>query len=372
MTASKFRARPASRSATPLRPALLGLVALTFLAACEEEVVPESEPIRPVRVAVAQSDTGGETVMLTGEIRAQDTVVLGFRTSGRMISREVSIGDTVSAGQLLARLEDTTQRNTIQAARAELFAAEGDVDRTEADYGRQTELLERGFTTRVRYDSALQAFRQAEARADTARAQLANAEEALAFTALYADATGVVTAIGAEPGEVVQAGAMVVRLARDNGRDAVFDVPERLIQMADPDSAVSIALVSDPTTTATGRVREVAPEADAVTRTFQIRVGVSDPPASFRLGSAVSGSVILPGTTSTPLPATALTTVDGEPAVFVVDPDTGIVALRQVGVGRFDIARALITDGLQDGDIVVTAGVQALRPGQTVRIGEDR
>ena len=354
-----------------MKRAVMCLAVLSLLAACDEETAPESEPVRPVRVAIAQSDSGGETVTLTGEIMAQDTVVLAFRTNGRVISRSVNIGDAVVAGDLLARLEDTTQRNVVRAAQAELTAAEGDVDRTETDFGRQSELLARGFTTQQRYDTALQAFRQAEARTDAARAQLANAEETLSFTALYADASGVVTAIGAEPGEVVGAGSMVVRLARDNGRDAVFDVPERLFGTATPDSAIAVALVSDPSATASGRVREVAPEADPVTRTFRVRVGLSDVPANFRLGSAVAGSIVLAGSEATPLPAGALTTLDGEPAVFVVDPDTSTVDLRSVTIDRFDIARALVTDGLRDGDIVVTAGVQALRPGQQVRIGED-
>lgn len=309
---------------------------------------------------------------LTGEIRAQDNVTLGFRTSGRITERPVSIGDTVEAGQIVARLEDTTQSNTLRASEAEVFAAESDLDRAETDYQRNAQLLERGFNTQQRYDVALQIFRQAGARGDAARANLANAQEALAFTALYADAPGVVTAVGGEPGEVVSAGRMVVRLARDNGRDAIFDVPERLIRSADPASEISISLVSDKAETATGRVREVAPEADAVTRTFQVRVGLSDVPASFRLGSAVTGSVTLGGTASTPLPAAALTTSDGQPAVFVVDPDTGIVELRNVGIDSFDIARVLVSEGLQDGDIVVSAGVQALRPGQTVRVGEGR
>ncbi len=354
-----------------MKRTVMCVAAFALLAACDEETPPASEPVRPVRVAIAQSDSGRETATLTGEIMAQDTVLLGFRTSGRMVNRTVNVGDTVTAGDLLARLDDTTQRNVIRAAQAELTAAEGDVNRTETDFGRQVELLERGFTTQQRYDTALQAFRQAESRADAARAQLDNAEESLAFTALYADASGVVTAIGAEPGEVVATGAMVVRLARDNGRDAVFDVPERLFGSTAPDATITVALVSDPAVTAPGRVREVSPQADPVTRTFRVRVGLSDVPANFRLGSAVTGSVALAGSESTPLPAAALTTLEGAPAVFVVDPESGTVDLRRVTVARFDIARALVTDGLRDGDIVVTAGVQSLRPGQQVRIGED-
>ncbi|WP_223427288.1 efflux RND transporter periplasmic adaptor subunit [Tateyamaria pelophila] len=345
---------------------------LTILAACREEPEPISEPIRPVRVILAQSDAGGETVTLTGDIRAQDTVTLGFRTSGRVVNRFVDVGDSVEPAQLLARLEDTTQRNAIAAAQAEVQAAEGDADRAETDYERNAQLLERGFNTQQRYDVALQTLRQARARADAARANLANAQEALAFTALYADASGVVTATGAEPGEVVAAGAMVVRMARDNGRDAVFDVPERLIQSADPTASVQVALVSDNSAVANGLVREVAPQADAVTRTFLVRVGLSDVPDSFRLGSAVTGSLELAGLAATPLPATALTTMEGDPAVFIVDPGTGIVELRKVEIGRFDIAEVWVTQGIADGETVVTAGVQTLRPGQEVRVGEGR
>ena len=272
------------------------LLVFLVLTGCEEEATPESEPVRPVRVTVAQSTAGGETVRLTGDVRAQETVLLGFKTGGRRVTRTVNVGDTVEAGDLLARLEDATQLNTVQAAKAELSAAEGDVDRTETDYGRQAELLERGFTTRQRYDTALQVLRQAQSRADAARAQLANAQETLSFTALYADAPGVVTAVGAEPGEVVAAGAMTVQVARDNGRDAVFDVPERLISTVDPNAVIDVSLVSNPDAVATGRVREVAPEADPVTRTFQVRVGLSDVPDSFRLGSGV-GVLVMQGTT---------------------------------------------------------------------------
>jgi RND family efflux transporter MFP subunit len=353
-----------------MRHAVILFSALAALAACKEETGPVSEPIRPVRVVVAQSEAGGETETLTGDIRAMETVGLGFRTGGRVLTRLVDVGDTVEGGQLIAQLEDTTQRNAIAAAQAELFAAEGDADRAKADYDRNAQLLERGFNTRQRYDIALQTFRQAQARVDAALAGLSNAEEALAFTALYADASGVVTAIGAEPGEVVSAGAVIVRIARDNGRDAVFNVPQRLVQAADPTAPVEVALVSDSTVTTTGLVREVAPEADPVTRTFQVRVGLSEVPAAFRLGSAVTGTINLGGLAATPLPASALTTSEGEPAVFVVDPDTGIVDLRQVEIARFDISRVWVTEGVLDGDAVVTAGVQTLRPGQQVRLGE--
>ncbi|MDD7911990.1 efflux RND transporter periplasmic adaptor subunit [Pseudovibrio exalbescens] len=347
----------------------LSFLLLLILVACEGEVAPQSEPVRPVRVILAQSMASGETLRLTGDIRAEDLAVLSFRTGGRLVTRSVGVGESVEAGDLIGRLEDVTQLNNVRSAEAELFAAEGDVDRTSVDYSRQSELLERGFTTRQRYDTALQVYRQAQARANAARAQLENARETLAFTALYADAPGVVTAVGAEPGEVVGAGTMVVQLAREEGRDAVFDVPERVLRAVPYNADIRVALVSDPSITTTGRVREVSPQADPITRTFQVRVGLAPVPEEFRLGSAVTGNVTLQGSSAIPLPASALTTVEGRPAVFVVNSETESVELRPVEIGTFDLSQVMVISGLVEGEVVVTAGTQALRNGQAVRVG---
>jgi RND family efflux transporter MFP subunit len=203
---------------------------------------------------------------------------------------------------------------------------------------------------------------------DAAEAQLSTAETQLSYTDLLADGPGVVTARGAEPGEVVAAGRMIVRLAREGGRDAVFDVPARVKDQAHPDVDVTVSLSTDPQVQAQGRVREVSPEADPVTRTFQVRVGLTAPPETMRLGSTVTGTVELGGGGGMAVPAAALTSSQGEPAVWVMDPGNGTVALRPVDVARFELDRVLIAHGLADGELVVTAGVQTLRPGQQVRL----
>lgn len=214
-------------------------------------------------------------------------------------------------------------------------------------------------------------MRAARSAADAAEARVGTAEEQLAFTELYADAPGVVTAVGAEPGEVVAAGAMVVTVARQGGRDAVFDAPERLLRQSPPDPVVTVMLTSDPAVRAEGRVREVTPQADPVTRTFRVRVGLIDPPADLRLGSTVTGEIHLGRAAGVELPASALVESGGGPAVYVFDTETGEVRLRPVQVASFDLASVLIADGLADGETVVTAGVQALRPGQKVRLAGD-
>jgi RND family efflux transporter MFP subunit len=161
---------------------------------------------------------------------------------------------------------------------------------------------------------------------------------------------------------------MVVTLARQGGRDAVFDVPGQLMRTATRDTPVTVFLIDDPRITATGRVREVAPQADPVTRTFRVRVGLPDPPAAMRLGSTVTGRIDLPSEAVINVPSSALITSNQQPAVWVVDPTTSTVALRPIDVLRFDPDAVVVAKGLAPGDIVVTAGVQALYPGQKVRL----
>jgi len=350
------------------RPIPAALAAVLLLTACEEAAEPLPEPIRPVRVTVAENRLLADTASLTGVIEAAETAALAFRTGGRVIERHVGVGDRVAGGEIVARLDPEVQRNQLAAAQADLMSALGERDRTEAEFDRQAQLLERGFTTRVRYDEALQARNAARSRVDALTAMEANAQEQLAFTALYADAPGVVTAVGAEPGEVVAAGQMVATLAREGGRDAVFDVPERLLRMAPPESVITVALASDPSIATTGRAREVAPQADPATRTFRVRIGLIDPPAAFRLGAAVAGSVTMGADEGVELPASALVERDGAPAVFVFDPAAGAVSLRPVTVARFDLATVVLQDGVAPGESVVIAGVQSLRPGQRVRL----
>jgi RND family efflux transporter MFP subunit len=157
-------------------------------------------------------------------------------------------------------------------------------------------------------------------------------------------------------------------VARKDGRDAVFDVPGQLLRSAPSDPLITVSLTDDPAVTAIGRVREVSPQADPVTRTFEVKVGLTDPPATMRLGSTVVGRMQLEATPTIEIPASALTAINRRPAVWVVDPSSLTVSLRNVDILRQDPATVAIFEGLASGDIVVTAGVQALHPGQKTRL----
>ena len=342
-------------------------IAMAGLAGCQEPAPPAPE-VRPVRTITVERRAGGEAVSLTGHIRAQDQVNLAFRLDGRMIERRVNVGDRVAAGQVAARLDPQIQQNALRSAQANLSAAQGQLTQARNAFERQQELLAKGFTTRARFDEAQQALQTAQAQVDSVAAQLRSAQEQLSYTELQADAPGTVTAIGAEPGEVVRAGQSIVQVARQGGKDAVFDVPAQIIRTAPRNPAIEVVLSDAPDVRTAGRVREVAPEADPVTRTYQVKVGLTDPPEAMRLGATVTGRTQLAAPGGVEIPASALTQANGRPAVWVVDSASQTVSLRNVDVARHDPASVVVSQGIEPGEIVVTAGVQALRPGQKVRL----
>ncbi|MBS9476905.1 efflux RND transporter periplasmic adaptor subunit [Ancylobacter radicis] len=355
---------------TTVRPLAIVVMlgASLLLAGCGEEAEVEAPAPRPVRVVTVEKVMGGQVASFTGEVLAQDEASLAFRVSGRMIERSANVGDQVKAGQVVARLDPQNALNALRSAQAALAAAESQLVTAANTFGRQEQLLGNGFTTQANHDAARTALQAAQSGVDNAEAQLKIAQDNVSYTDLVADAAGTVTARGAEPGEVVQAGQMILQLARQGGRDAVFDVPANILRSASADQVITITLSDDPGVTATGRVREVAPQADPVTRTFRVRVGLDNPPAAMRLGSTVIGRVELGATAAIELPASALTAVNERPAVWVVDPVTGTVALRNIELRRFSQASIAVESGLSPGDVVVTAGVQALHPGQKVRL----
>jgi membrane fusion protein, multidrug efflux system len=348
---------------------LRGLAILTLLTACgageEEAAAPE---IRPVRVVSVRELSGGETVSLTGTIQAENEVNLAFRIGGRLIERLVNVGDRVEAGQVVARLDPQDDENALRAARAELAGARGQLVEAENNYERQQTLLRDGWTTRVRYDEARQNLDTIQSRVDAAQAQLNIAKNRLSWAELHADSAGTITAREVETGEVVQAGQMVYRLAREDGRDAVFDVPAQMMDQAPADPEIEVFLTLNRNVRAVGHVREVSPQADPVTGTFQVKVSLERPPAEMRLGSTVTGQMVIGTEPGIEIPASALTRADGQPAVWVVDEATDTVTLRNIELVRHDPARVVVAEGLEEGEAVVTAGVQALRPGQQVRI----
>jgi RND family efflux transporter MFP subunit len=347
---------------------LFALLIPALLASCSQQTETSAPEPRPVRAITAERREAGVPITMTGRIEAEDEVALSFRIAGRILESGLKVGDPVKPGQLVARLESQNERNSLRSAQAGLAAAQGQLTQARNHYERQETLLAQGWTTRANYDQAQQALRTAQSQVEAAEAQLKTAHDLVGFTEIIADSPGVVTALGPSAGEVVQAGQMIVRVARKDGRDAVFDVPAQLLRSAPQSPQISVSLTDDPKVTAIGRVRTVAPQADPVTRTFEVKVGLTDPPSAMRLGATVTGRMETEAVSMIALPSSALTKHNGMPAVWIVDAPQRTVAIRNVEVVRFDQASVVISQGLDTGEIVVTAGVQALHPGQKVRL----
>ena len=338
------------------------------LAGCNDHTEAAAPEPRAVRTVTVEKREAGTPVTLTGRIEAEDEVDLGFRISGRLLENSGRLGDRVETGQLLARLEPQNEMNQLRSAEANLAAAQAALTQAQNHFERQDKLLKQGWTTRANHDQATKAVQTTQAQVDSAEAQLKAAKDLVSFTKLVADAPGVITEVGPRAGAVVQAGQMIVKLARKDGRDAVFDVPAQLIRSAPSDPQIIVSLASDPSITAQGRVREVSPQANPVTRTFDVKVGLTDPPTAMQLGATVNGRMEMEAFPVIDIPASALTRFNQQPAVWIVDPSSLTVSPRNVEVLRYDPDSVAISQGLDTGEVVVTAGVQALHPGQKVRL----
>jgi RND family efflux transporter MFP subunit len=345
---------------------------LPWLSACSRTQEAPAPEIRPVRAIKIDKREAGETVALTGSVQAQNEINLSFRIDGRMLERAVNVGDTLRPGQLVARLDSQNEESNLLAARSQLAAAHAQLTEARNNFARFRDLVAENAVSRASFEQAESLLKGAEAQAESAQTQLTLAENRLGYTRLVSDVAGVVTAQGAEPGEVVGAGRMIVQVARDGARDAVFDVPARIKDAAGANPKIAVTLVSDPKVTATGTVREVAPRADPLTGTFRVRVRLDNPPAAMRLGATVTGRMALASAPTIEIPPSAVIRADRQPAVWVFDPKTGTVATRNIEIRSSDPVRVDVASGLNPGDVVVTAGIQALRPGQKVRLLETK
>jgi RND family efflux transporter MFP subunit len=348
--------------------ALLGTFVFFSVTSCGKKEAPPPEP-RPVRtITVTSGGAFGESATFTGEIRSRFETDLGFQVGGKLVDRAVDVGAIVKRGDVLARIDPTDQSLGVDAARSAVAAARADYDRQRADEARFRDLLERGLTTRANFLAQQTATKTAQSRLEQAVADLRLNEQKLGYTTLRADEDGVVTRVMVEEGAVLSPGQKVMSIARPSELEVVFDVPDSRIDDIRTASDVQFALLSAPAALYPARVREISPSADPVTRTYQVKTSIPTPPWNLRLGMNVA--VTIPQRTSSSgiaLPSTALFQKDNEAAVWVVKEDLTL-ELRPVQVERYDSNRVVIKSGLQQGDRVVTAGVQKLAAGEKVRL----
>jgi RND family efflux transporter MFP subunit len=280
----------------------------------------------------------------------------------------------VKAGQVLAQLDPQDLRLGQDAARAALVAAQVNHDQTLADFKRYKDLRDQGFISSAELERRETALKAAQAQWDQTRAQASVQGNQAAYATLAADANGVITGVDAEPGMVVNAGAPVVRLAHDGPRDVVFSVPEDKVALvkalAEQPGRFKVRLWGAGGEAMPASVREIAAAADPVTRTFLVKADIGKVAAErVRLGQTATVLVEMPKTVGvSKLPLSALKEEQGRTVVWVVDKGSMTVKTQPVQVAGADGNDAVVSGGLAPGQVVVTAGVHVLSPGQKVKL----
>ena len=355
--------------ARPPRAALgLTIAAVCLLVACSKPPAP-SEPIRSVKVITVGLQPAQAGLEYAAEVRARIESRLGFRVSGKLVERPAELGQRVREGQVLARLDAQDLKLAADAARAQVAAAQTNRDLAAADYKRYESLRAQNFISGAELERRDTTLKAAQAQLQSAQAQAAAQGNQSVYATLSADVSGVVTAILAEPGQVLAAGTPVLQLAQDGARDAVFAVPEDKVGALRVGNAALVRSWAS-NSTVNAQVREVAASADPVTRTFAVKVAL---PAGVELalGSTVA---VLPaslqhvGTPVLKLPTSALRQDGQATAVWVLDEPSMTVKSQVVQIATADGNDVVVASGLTPGVLVVVAGVHVLAPGQKVSI----
>jgi RND family efflux transporter MFP subunit len=345
---------------------ILALAVVT--AGCNSETK-TPEPVRPILSTVLESARPDSTAVL-GTVDARFKNELGFRLLGRLIERPVNVGDSVARGETVAALDSTALELAVRAARADLARSRAQLVNASGIEGRQRILIASNTTTKAMLDSAEQARAAAEASVARAEANLKKALEQLGYAKLTSDLGGVVTAVGAEVGQVVQPGQSVVTVARPDIREAVVDIGADFPVPLRVGLPFTVSLLLQPNVEIPGEIREIGPQADAATRMQRVRIALDDPPASFRLGATITARLGNDLPSALRVPASAVLTRNGEDFVWVVDLPASTVSLRKVQLSR-EGGDIRVIGGLAAGTRVATAGIHTLTPGQHVRIEQD-
>jgi membrane fusion protein, multidrug efflux system len=348
---------------------IAGIFAFSLLTAgCKQETEAQ-EPVRPVLSVVIAPTESGRTAAV-GTVEPRYKTDLSFRVLGRLIARPVNVGDSVERGEIVAAIDSTAIELAVRSAKAELSRSQAQLANASATEGRQRTLIATDTTSKETLDNAVQVRAGAEASVARAQANLTKTIEQLGYAQVKADFAGVVTAVAADVGQVVSPGQTVVTVARPDIREAVVDIGPDFPVPLRVGLPFTVSLQLLPAIQVGGQIREIAPQADPVTRTQRVRIALNDPPSSFRLGATVTAQLASDQRPILRVPESAVLSKNGENFVWVVDLPASTVSLRKVGVFRDD-GGIQVTAGLDAGTRIVTAGIHSLKQGQQVRIDQE-
>lgn len=351
-------------------------LSMLLLAGCgkKEQAPDKAQLVKTQRIALGDILAEGT---YAGTVRGRYETNMAFQVAGRIISRNVQAGDRVNAGDILMVIDgrDIVEKSNqgdaqVEAARAQLELARTNMERYNQLYAQEAVPAAVRDQHQANYEAAMASYNQAVAGA-------AQGHNAVGYTTLVAGASGVVSAVAAEAGQVVAAGQTVLTMVQTDEKEIEINIPENHLRDVAIGKTVEVNFWALTNSKSTGIVREISPMADPVTKTYRVRVAVPTPPAGLQLGMTASvkcSEAPLPdkalGSNAAVLPLSAIYQTGSDPQVWIVNADDRTLSLKKVSVESFGDNQVKVS-GLKAGDIVVVAGVHKLREGIKVRLSED-
>ncbi|WP_235919300.1 efflux RND transporter periplasmic adaptor subunit [Aureimonas psammosilenae] len=343
--------------------------AACLLAGCGEHEAPPP-PVRPV-LSVRAEPTAVEPASFAGSVQPRYSRDLAFRVLGRVTGRNVDVGDTIAAGQLLASLDQQAQALSVRSLEGDLAAAEAQLENAKATRDRQAALVRLNASPQAQLDTAEQQFATAQSTVINRRSDLAKAREELSYTRLVSETNGIVTGVSVEVGQIASVGQTAVTVAQADVREAVIDVAEDMVGSLSVGQPFTVTLQIDPRQKVRGSIREIAPSSDAATRSRRVRITLADPSPAFRLGTTVDARMDVGDDQAISLPKTALLRTKDSTFVWVVDEAKSTVSKRAVTIASEEGSVVHVASGLEPGMRVVTAGAYSLKDGQSVKTQQE-
>lgn len=348
---------------------IFALLLTGLLSACSKGE-PVKETILPVRSQVIKLDGLQQAASYSGEVRGRVETQMAFQVSGKIIRRNVDLGSVVRTGDVLMEIDPKDIQQVVNASSAQVASAQSQLSLAKSNLERYRQLYEQNAISRAQLDQYENAYAVAAAAVQQSAAQYSQGANQLGYSSLNAPSDGVIAAVNAEAGQVVSAGQAVLTLVQDGEREIEISVPENRVEELHKADQLRVTFWALPGISVDGRVREISPIADKVSRTYKARIQLVNPPAEIKLGmtaSVTAGSGAAAKTVFIPLAAVYQT--GDTPNVWLINNNA--VSLRPIKIGAFGDGKVQVLSGLVDGDVIVTAGVHKLREGQTVRVSGD-
>ncbi|WP_371381381.1 efflux RND transporter periplasmic adaptor subunit [Sporomusa aerivorans] len=348
---------------------VIAIAAILAAGCSQQQAAMEQPPL--VRSQVVRLEQNSQGAIYSGEVRGRYEKQLSFQVSGKVIRRNVELGSVVNPGDILLEIDARDIVQTVNAGAAQVYSAESQLKLAENNLKRYQELYEQQAISRTQYEQYQNAYDAALAAVQQTSAQYAQGSNQLGYSSLAADCAGIIAAVNVEAGQVVSAGQTVLTLVQAGEQEVEIYIPEHRIEELRKAASVQITFWALPGAKVEGAIREVAPVADKATRTYKVRISLKNPPPEVKLG--MTATVTAAGTSAAQkaayIPLAALYQSGDTPQVWVVN--NGAVGLKPVKTGAVADDKVQVL-GLAEGEIIVTAGVHKLSPGQIVRTAGDR